>query len=969
MTFRVVFGILLLIAVVQAIPWLTFPINSQVPPVARVSVPFKYTFSNSTFSSSWPLTYNLSKGPSWLFLDGATRTLSGTAPSAEAPLIEITASDETGSTSMETVLVVSDNPAPVVRIPIEDQLASFGTYSPPDTILYYTSTPFNFSFNPDTFAGYNLTYYATSSDNAPLPSWIQFDADTLLFSGETPDARSITQPPQVFGFQLIASDVVGFAGVSIPFHMVVERHILEFANGFLYTNVTVGSPVDFTGLVDSLRLDGKTVDNSDVATVDAQTPNWLSFDNSTFRLSGTVPSNATSWNSSVTVVDAYGDTAKALVQFYVVRSVFATIIRPLNATIGMPFFYNLSSTVLDPPDVNLSVQLFPATPWLSFNDRSSILSGDVPLEAQPSTINVLVQATSRSSHVSDSRTLVLNIVPAPKSSTTPTTTGSTTSTASSLTLLPGELGNKLSSGIIAAIVVPIVLVFTAVLLCLFYYMRKEHLAKPRLNLSKGDISVPMRNSGQTQVSFSAAGTDHLKNSRGRGSNVRISGDSRLRLESRLGSNPATLISLQIGSPRISSQGSGHPPLSIVPERSPITKVTRNFSRKGGDVVVSGECHSEFTSRGTSLSSNRVSSSSIRSIPNFACGATGSKRRAPNHLGDIPETSRRKSGLGYGARKSVSEFSDLSDDVTYGRSKELKNHRVSSRGSIDAVTPYRKSMSDITDLTTLISPIPGRMTEGVVLDSSNRTPNARLSESSESLQKRIRKSVGASPFFGGSSRSRRYKKSKLLLISGIDTNSDLEDDDLRGLRGLETKDAFGVSYMSARGDAQQFSKLVNRLSGHKDTATQFSDNDSRLRSAEQSPQTEQFSFFSQDELESGHLNHECPALDRGSYESSIAGSNRNSIHYDSDELHEMAQSPARSTVEEGILTPFASFSNPSSPNPDNGEVHERYMQGARRPVSVDTGLHKKRSFTASQHYEEEHGNDIDTSNSNPSGPSI
>jgi hypothetical protein len=143
--------------------------------------------------------------------------------------------------------------------------------------------------------------------------------------------------------------------------------------------------------------------------------------------------------------------------------------------------------------------------------------------------------------------------------------------------------------------------------------------------------------------------------------------------------------------------------------------------------------------------------------------------------------------------------------------------------------------------------------------------------------------------------------------------------------------------------------------------QFNGNDSRFRSAEQSPETEQFSFISRDDLGNDHHHDRYSAVGEDSYEASIADSNRNSIHYDSDELHEMAEPEARSTVEDGALAPLASFPNPPSLNTAGGVMLERYMQGPGRPISVGNGLHKKKSFAASQHYESEPGNDMEISN--------
>src|ERR1700692_2595497 len=96
-------------AVVGAIPTVTYPINSQVPPVARLSEYFSYTFSISTFSSDLPITYTLSDAPSWLSLDDGTRTFTGTptrndvgSNTVTAFSVELVASDESGSVSLNS---------------------------------------------------------------------------------------------------------------------------------------------------------------------------------------------------------------------------------------------------------------------------------------------------------------------------------------------------------------------------------------------------------------------------------------------------------------------------------------------------------------------------------------------------------------------------------------------------------------------------------------------------------------------------------------------------------------------------------------------------------------------------------------------------------------------------------------------------------------------------------------------------
>ena len=139
-----------------------FPLNSQLPPVARVSQPFSFAFSPITFSSAaGEMSYALAEGsPPWLSLDSASRTLSGTPDEATVPsgetlvgiVITLIASDDTGSMDANATLVVSRSPGPVVRIPLVDQIKKFGPYSAPSSILLRPSTDFEFEFDPNTFA-------------------------------------------------------------------------------------------------------------------------------------------------------------------------------------------------------------------------------------------------------------------------------------------------------------------------------------------------------------------------------------------------------------------------------------------------------------------------------------------------------------------------------------------------------------------------------------------------------------------------------------------------------------------------------------------------------------------------------------------------------------------------------------------------------------------------------------------------
>jgi hypothetical protein len=325
MTMRMIlFAITILDALTDAIPTITYPLSSQVPPVARLSKPFSYTFSALTFSSDLPITYTLSAAPSWLFLDSSTRTFSGIptindigAGTITVVDVELTASDQSGSVNLNSTFVISRSPAPVINIPLSSQLPSFGTSSAPSTLLLHPSAPFQFKFEPGTFSeiGSNrsLFYYAITSANTPLPSWLNFDATTLSFSGQSPTYVSLIQLPRTFGIQMIASDVEGFSGSSISFQIEIGIHTLAFSKQNMAINATAGADMSFNDLSSYLELDGNPTDISSFTSITAQTPTWITFDNYTLALSGHAPVDAKPCNITVYATDIYGDSATATI--------------------------------------------------------------------------------------------------------------------------------------------------------------------------------------------------------------------------------------------------------------------------------------------------------------------------------------------------------------------------------------------------------------------------------------------------------------------------------------------------------------------------------------------------------------------------------------------------------------------------------------------------------------------------------
>jgi axial budding pattern protein 2 len=454
------------------------------------------------------MTYNLSSAPQWISLDSNTRTLSGTPLASDVgadPVtgvgISLTASDQTGSVTLNATIVVSKNSGPEVTDPLSAQLPSLGAFSLPSTLLYHPSEAFKLNLDRGTFSvsdgSSNFSYYAVTDDNTPLPSWISFDSTSFTFSGQTPDYASLIQPPQTFGFKLIASDVEGFAGASVSFDIEVGVHLFAFKDANMILNATLGSETTFTALSNNLQLDGQVANMSSIASITAKSPPWLSFNNATLELSGTAPPDAIPENVTIQATDIYGDTASATISIDIPGAIFSTDVASFNATIGAPFSHDLSTYVRNKSDIDMTVQFSPSISWATFNPQTFILSGYVPTNPRLSVINVTIEATSKSPQASSTQSFRLFLVSAesvPTDGFRPTTrTTSTTGTGRVTTTSAPDMAathRGLSKSTIAAIVVPVILALLLIItLIAFLCHRKNRSTEPKDYLTAPNLGV------------------------------------------------------------------------------------------------------------------------------------------------------------------------------------------------------------------------------------------------------------------------------------------------------------------------------------------------------------------------------------------------------------------------------------------------------------------------------------------------
>jgi hypothetical protein len=165
---------------------------------------------NDTDGDTLSYTATLADGsalPTWLNFNGPTRTFAGTPADTDLGTINIliTADDGNGGTVTDTFEMLIRNQTPTVSNPLPDQSAK-------------EHQAFNLQFAEDTFADTEndtLTYTATLSGGAALPTWLSFDSATKTFSG-TPTGNDVG----TITITLTASDP--YSSVSDEFNIVVS---------------------------------------------------------------------------------------------------------------------------------------------------------------------------------------------------------------------------------------------------------------------------------------------------------------------------------------------------------------------------------------------------------------------------------------------------------------------------------------------------------------------------------------------------------------------------------------------------------------------------------------------------------------------------------------------------------------------------------------------------------------------------
>ncbi|KAG5437776.1 hypothetical protein PCANB_000489 [Pneumocystis canis] len=397
---------------VNSIPILGFPVNSQVPPVARVFSPFSFRFAQNTFYNiQGDVRYSVMDLPLWLNFDESTRMFYGTPSKNDLGVfrLNLVATDETGSAVNPITFIVVDRPSPSLRIPLKHQLGLYGTINVDGAFTILPNQQFSFYLSKNTFNahfGTGLTYYCVSENNTPLPSWIKFDPTTLHIWGVSPTLQSTQVSPLYFLFKVIASDVPGFSGTAESFSLMIGMGHLQLRKSYYSVTATVGHPFVFNIPIHTLTRNGVVIPLSEVSRLrfSATSSHWLTLDTAKYILSGTPSSDNTPENVIITIMDMYSYGITLYVRINLVakdispsESVSHTelcfpfdtaviykrsFLPNITATVGKEFSCRIGDPSLLTIFDHMSVQCLPknASTWLRFNRRTMLLTGTPPVE-------------------------------------------------------------------------------------------------------------------------------------------------------------------------------------------------------------------------------------------------------------------------------------------------------------------------------------------------------------------------------------------------------------------------------------------------------------------------------------------------------------------------------------------------------------------------------------------------------------
>ncbi|KZV98385.1 hypothetical protein EXIGLDRAFT_832190 [Exidia glandulosa HHB12029] len=478
------------------------PLQSLLPPVARVDEHFNFTVPKTAFASASDasLIYNVTGLPAWATFDNLTLSFTGTPRPSDVATSLVTLMAASGSAVAQDAfrLVVSSAARPTLHAPLADQLApsNASTFSNTTAVLSSAfplpKTPgvrippgWSFSLGLDphscTSSRSRLYYGATLADGGALPSWLKFSNKTLTFSGATP--RSVLV--QSFDLRFVCSDVPDSAAVEQRFTVVVapQSHLLEARAPLQEISAVAYGAVQYgvkAACTDALYVDGMRVAEEEIASLDLDVPeslSWLTWSSDDGILRGQASSGVVEGvtNISIALRSTFNTSTSLTLPVHIYPFLFADHSLPsvqpdASTQVDVTASSLLASAASNLDTLALSVSLDPseAGSWLTFDNAT--LSGHVPRDVTyPS---VLVTLFAKDASWPDGATSVATFTIDTSSTSTHPPVGSQQPDAGA-----GDTNGRRKLIIALAVTLPL-LALLLLLLCLARRQRRTREKKP-----------------------------------------------------------------------------------------------------------------------------------------------------------------------------------------------------------------------------------------------------------------------------------------------------------------------------------------------------------------------------------------------------------------------------------------------------------------------------------------------------------
>ncbi|CDO93230.1 unnamed protein product [Kluyveromyces dobzhanskii CBS 2104] len=511
------------LATVSASVYEAYPVNKQLPKIARVDERFEFQISNDTLKSSnqgsVQLSYAAYNLPDWLSFDSDSLTFSGTVTSDFLEDNEDTkyfdvilqGTDPTDSVSFNATCELVATKKSGISIADDfnllNLLKNYGNTNGKDGLKLSPADIFNVTFEWDSFEASDndsaVTYYGRSSQyNAPLPSWMFFDANNLKFSGSAPVVNSEIAPEMDYAFNLIATDIDGYAGASIEFQIIVGANRLTTTiENTLVINVTDSRSFSYPVPLDYVFLNDEVISTDDLGDINlVDTPDWISI-TSNYTLQGNLPANDSEYAFQLSIYDKYMDVVYLNFVIESTQNLFAISSFPsVNVTKGEYMKYSLlPSQFTSSDETTVSANFSSQDNWLHFQSSNLTFYGEVPDDFSDLSIDIIASDGSKSDSLSlkmigidskNSTTTHTSSSASHSSTSTSTSSPSSSATSSSAALVPNNKKSKSTNivAIVCGVMIPVVVLL--ILLIAFIFWRRKRNQKKEADNEKMAISGP-----------------------------------------------------------------------------------------------------------------------------------------------------------------------------------------------------------------------------------------------------------------------------------------------------------------------------------------------------------------------------------------------------------------------------------------------------------------------------------------------